>query len=263
MGRSRGPVIGIEVPTAGGESIKAIGPRNRVVAYARRVQQQGGNRVDFRTHSRQQLEATQRDVQAMLNDPHYMNERVRHEEAMRVAREGQQAHLTAVQEAMQAYDEELARLERIANPPPQRGRRSTAEMMERRELLDMNLPRWERAGDEVILDEYRQALAQGDQMMVELIEDFGSQYIKDHARNQEFGDLVYEQKRARLPESAKNALTQLEALVGEEYKIKAGMSHQQRTMASFVENIKNGQPVFTREDGDATRRELAMSAGGR
>ncbi len=219
--------------------------------------------VDYRTHSRKQMEATQREVREILNDPYRTNNpRAQHDEAMRVAREGQQAHIAAVQEAMAAYDAEVERLERMANPPPQRGQRGPVQLLERQELLRMNERRWERGGGDAVLADYQRALRDGDDMMAELIEDFAGQHVKDPGRSQEFGDLVYEQKRSRLPASAQNALEQLEGLVRDEYIVKGGMALQKSTMAGFVKNVKNGQPVRTRDDVAGEQAARLAQVGG-
>jgi len=53
-------------------------------------------------------------------------------------------------------------------------------------------------------------------MLVELIEDYGSEYLRDPLQRSEFADLAYEQQRSRLPASAQQALGQLETLVKDE-----------------------------------------------
>lgn len=219
--------------------------------------------VDYRTHSRKEMEATQREVQDILNDPRYPNDRVRYDEAMKVLREGQQRHIAAVHEAEQAYDADVERLERMANPPPARGQRGPVQLLERQELLRMNERRWERGGGDAVLADYRQALRDGDEMMAELMEDFAGEYIKDPGRRQEFGDLVYEQKRSRLPASAQNALEQLEGLVRDEYRIKGGMALQKSLMSGMVQDLKNGQPIVTRDDVAGQQAAGLAQVGGR
>ncbi len=93
--------------------------------------------MDFRTGPRGILQETKRQVQAVLDDPRFPNDRVRHEEAMRIAREGQARHLSAVAEAQQAYHTEVQRLEGLANPPRHRSRDLT--QMQQRQLLRSEL----------------------------------------------------------------------------------------------------------------------------
>jgi hypothetical protein len=221
-----------------------------------------GKMVDYRTHSRKVMESVQRQVQDVLNDPYRaQNPRAQHEEAMRIARQGQQEHATAVQEAMSAYDAEMERLEKIANPPPQRGQRSTAELLERQQLLDRLERRWQRSGSG-ILDEYQQALKQGDQLKAELMEDYASEYIEDSDTKTQFSDAVSEQKRSRLPASAQTALEQLEGMTKKEYSEKAGWVYQRGLMSDFVDGVRQGQPIVTRDDIEGQRAAGLSQVGG-
>jgi hypothetical protein len=228
-----------------------------------RHREQEEQRVDFRDHSRRVLEDTRKKVQEIMEDPRYPNDRVRVDEAMRVVREGQQQHIQAVADATEAYHAEVARLERLSNPAPQRGQRSTAELLERREILEQKSRVWDRTKGIGILDEYREALSRGDRLLASVIEDYGNEYIEDHARRSEFADVVYEQQRQKLPAQSKAALEQLEELVREEGSILGGMAHQKHLMAGEVDRIREARPYVTTDDPIEARRAMMAQSGGR
>jgi hypothetical protein len=221
--------------------------------------------VDFRKDPRKQLEATRREVQEILTDPYRSaNPRQQHQDALQAAREGRSAHNELSRQANEALDAEMARLERLANPPPARGQRSTAELLERQELLHMNERRWERMKDGVV-DEYKQAIEQGDRMKAELMEDFAGEFIENSGAREEFGQLVYEQQRQRLPAQAQAALTQLEELTQEEGAIRMGLAFQRGLMNELVDGVRQGGPTTMREDSPSYaehEQRLAKVGGG-
>lgn len=77
-----------------------------------------------------------------------------------------------------AFNAEVERLERLANPAPAPGQRTTAELLERRELRDDLERGWSRSPDG-ILDGYKAAVRIGDTMAAELFEQHAAEYIRD------------------------------------------------------------------------------------
>lgn len=166
MGRFRG---GMQLDPAAQRRLERIRQHN--------AQNGGGTQVDFRREPRQVLEQTRREVQAVMDDPRYPNDRVRHEEAMKIAREGQQRHLQAVAEAEQAYHAEVQRLEGLANPPRQ-GSRDVATMNHRLLLRGELEPGWRRNPGGIV-NAYQDALRRGDTLEAEVFESFAPEFITD------------------------------------------------------------------------------------
>lgn len=238
------------------ETARLQARRDRIRQYN---EQSGGTQVDFRREPRQVLEQTKRQVQAVMDDPRYPNDRVRHEEAMKVAREGQQRHLSAVAEAERSYHAEVERLEDLANPPT---RSRDIATMNHRQLLRAELePGWRRSPG-AIIREYEDALRRGDTLQASVYEDYARDFITDQSQKREFADLSHEQQRSRLPASAKTALEQMEGLVKDEYKILGGNAQQKHLMAGVVDNIRQGQTLAAQERTELRRNELRAQDGG-
>lgn len=217
--------------------------------------------IDYRTGPRAILEQTKSNVQAVLEDPRFPNDRLRHEEALRVAREGQQRHLEAVAEAERAYHGEVERLERLANPPTTRSR--DVATMNHRQLLRAELePGWRRSPG-AILGGYRDALRRGDTLEASVYEDFAGEYVKDESQEREFADVAYEARRSRLPASAGNALTELEGLVRDEYRILGGNAQQRGLMQGVVDQVREGRTLLAQQETEMRRNELRADEGGR
>ncbi len=216
--------------------------------------------MNFRTGPRQILQETKRQVQEVLQDPRYPNDRVRTEEAMKVAREGQQRHLSAVAEAEQAYHGEVERLERLANPPTRS--RDVATMNHRLLLRGELEPGWRRSPGGIV-NAYQDALRRGDTLEASVYEDFAGEFISDKSQARQFADLTYEAERSRLPASARNALTEMESLVQNEHAILGGNSQQKNLMAGVVNNVRQGQTLIAQERTELRRNELRADEGGR
>jgi len=238
------------------------GMRYAVDEYGNRIDlsklNRGGSHMDFRTGPRGILQQTKRQVREVMDDPRYPNDRVRSEEAMKVAREGQQRHLSAVHEAQQAYHAEVERLERLANPPTRS--RDVATMNHRLLLRGELEPGWRRSPGGIV-NAYQDALRRNDTLEASVFEDFAGEFITDQAQAREFADKSYEAERSRLPASARNALTELEQLVKDEYKILGANAQQQNLMAGVVNNIRQGQTMAAQERTELRRNELRQEGG--
>lgn len=215
-----------------------------IAAYSER----GGNGVDFRTHTRKIMDQYRNELRRVREDIRIPNDAARHQELMRVGREYRQAFEEARAEATRALEVEKSRLELRANPAPVRGRHSTQELLEMQMLRDDLERRWSRTEGIDVLDGYRRALRSGDTMAAEVYEQYGGEFIKDHALRSEFADLTYEVQRERLPASTRQALSEYEGLLAEESAIMLGMSHQANLVGLDVQIARDAAPILTRDD---------------
>ncbi len=237
--------------------------RQRVNEYVRRKKEQGGSEqmVNYKTDVKNTRKEYQARLRELQNDPR-LPDREKYQMIADLNREYSTAMNEARRDAEAAFHALIQRLEKDANPAPVRGQRSTAELMERRELRDDLERKWQR--DQVyVMEGYKEALRTGDTMAAELHEEYGREFMKDNALRQEFAALAAEQKAARMSPRQRAAVEALEELKAEGAVLMLGIAHEVHLAAGDRQNALSGRPIVTRDDPIEVRRAMMAQAGGR
>ena len=217
----------------------------------------GGPTVDYRTHVKNTRQQYQQKIAEVRDDPR-LPESGRRRMIEDLNREFSTAMNEARRDAQEAFAAELDRLDRIANPAPRRGR-TADQIAERRELREDLERGWARS-QERVLEDYRQAVRLGDAMAMEVIEQYGGEFIADQGLRREFTEATIPQKVARMSPQQREAAEQYEELKAEEPSLMLGMEHQYRLAEGDRRNATSGRTTVTREEVEG-RKEFSMMAG--
>lgn len=210
--------------------------------YYERTRGQRENAVDFRTATRSVIQKY-RDRLREVDDDLTLTDRERSRVKSAVAEEYRRTFNETLGAARRALDAEEERLARLANPP-RRVSRDVGELLARRELRE----EVEGMNPEEVVDRYREAVAAGDVLAQETIEQHGPDRLRENALRQEFSDLSYEQQKARMPASQRAALDQLEGLVAEGERIRMAWATEKNLVAGEVRQAQESRPAITRDD---------------
>lgn len=228
--------------------------QNRMDAIKQHKANGGGEMtINYRTHVRSTREKYNAKIAEIKDDPR-LPERGRRRMIEETVREFSTKMNEARRDARAAYEAEVDRLDRIANPAPKRGR-TADQIAERRELRE-DLERGWGKSQERVLEDYRQAVRLGDALAMEVIEQYGGEFVSDPALRREFVELTIPQKVARMTPAQRTAAEAYEALKAEESGLMLGMEHQYRLAEGDRRNATSGRTMAAQQATEVRRNDL-------